>query len=181
MVNDGDIQRHMSPPATDILIGHAGASATLWWSVQLNLLGGTWKGQSFLATIALERKQGSWVKERNITNVPAKRQATEHSCNRRQRRIHMKSTITNTLVIGNLSRGAHNYQTTDNPNTRQTSAENQVSLVPLLLNSYELLKQDNSAAHAPTHRERLEPLESTNHVHNPTMLLSQPRARAVLT
>lgn len=81
MVNDGDIQRHTSPPAAEVLIGHAGASATLWWSVQLNLLGGTLKGQSFLAAIALERKQGSWVKERNITNVPPKRQATEHSCN----------------------------------------------------------------------------------------------------
>ena len=54
VVNDGDIQRHTSPPDAEVLTGHAGASATLWWSVQLNLLGGTWKGQAFLAAIALD-------------------------------------------------------------------------------------------------------------------------------
>lgn len=53
-VNDGHIQRHRSPPVNKVLTGHAGASATLWWSVQLNVLGGTWKGQAFLAAIALD-------------------------------------------------------------------------------------------------------------------------------
>lgn len=53
VVNDGGIQRHMGPPATKVLTGHAGASASPWWSVQLNLHGGTWKGQAFLAATAL--------------------------------------------------------------------------------------------------------------------------------
>lgn len=74
----------------------------LWWSVQLNLLGGTWKGQAFLAAIALDlREQGSWLKDRNVTSVPAKRWTTEPSHNRRQQRVPMRCTITNTLVIGN--------------------------------------------------------------------------------
>lgn len=54
VVNDSDIQRHVGPPATEVLTSHAGASATLWWSVQLNLLGATGKGQVFLAAIALD-------------------------------------------------------------------------------------------------------------------------------
>lgn len=36
------------------LSGHAGASATLGWSVQLNLLSGTWKGQAFPAATDLD-------------------------------------------------------------------------------------------------------------------------------
>jgi len=64
------------------------------------------------------RKQGPWVKERSVISVPAK---TQPRAQLQQQRIHMKSTITNALVTGNVPRGAaHHHETPANPIARQT-------------------------------------------------------------